>query len=960
MARKRSLLHITLQPILKRVFWWKYHQKIIAILLSLLTLTLSITIPAKEKATATENTLNPTLPLTSQASNALELEKLGNSYYEAGHFSEAVQVWQEAADAYGVKNEEGKNRNIINKAQALKSLGLYPEACNQITKIITSKFTCDQLIRNNKNFKDIKATHNTFTDSLPVEPSINKINSLRILGDILQRFDELELSDTVLKLSLEASKYYPEYQSAIFISLGNLERTRANKDRDLDYQKFISDIFSDKNFNSAGYILKLYKYANNYYNLAKEKAPLLTQIQAELNQLNLLVENKQWWVEHILKIQDKIENDYLEKSQKKLDEIITDKLIKIELILDKLPQNREATYAYINFSSSLINLNLINIKSDINKEYFPSQKIAKFLSTAIQRATNLKDKQAEVFARGSLARLYEQQVSRTENLTQQDNINLNIAKKLTEQALFLSNEINADGRQMRYRHRHLLGRILKAQGDIKGALLSYAEAWNILQSLRADLVTNVDNQFSFRQNVEPIYREFIDLLLQAYRDKNRDKKGFDKLVLIKMEDETSKNLLDIARLVMESLQLAELDNFFQEPCSPPIDKPLEIDKIDQNNKINPDVAVIYPIILKNRLEIIVSRSGKTTSYYSVVEEDTVKKYLEDFARIIYNKTALIEDSSWQIYTGGGTNRDKEFEDNEDKIKKHSQLIYDWLIGRLEDNNQLVPNENTDLTLVFVLDRAFQKIPISALYDKISGKYLIQKYKIVLNLGRKLIAPKPISRKNIKILAAGTSEGQGIINYPPFEGLEGVKDELDNIEKLEVDKTVLRDENFNKNNLQTQIKTSPTIVHLATHGVFSSNREQTFIVTGDNKNNNDDKIIKVDDLQNLLNPDGVRRKNIELLVLSACQTASGDERAALGMAGVVIRSQANSAIASLWSISDKATVDLMNEFYKNLITNNTNKQSRADALRNAQLHLLGDTKYKHPFYWAPFVLVGNWL
>ncbi|GJD15487.1 hypothetical protein RIVM261_004430 [Rivularia sp. IAM M-261] len=903
MARKRFLFYLTVQSILISI---------------LFTFVLSII-----------------APIPSQASNALKLEQQGNSYYEAGRFAEAVKVWQQAADAYK-KDEEGKNRNLINKAQALQSLGLYPEACNQITQLFIKNLTCDQLIKNNKNSNDIKIVHKKFINSLQVHANINKVISLRLLGDILQKLDELELANTVLQTSLEASKQYPEYQSIIYISLGNLKRIKASKNRNsLDYKIIVSNILDeDANFNTADFTLNLYQQAMSNYDLAKKQSSILTQTQAELNQISLLVENKQWWAEQIIKIN----KDDLERLQLKLDNILAQKLPKVELNLEKLPQNREAIYAYINFSNSLIELNR-------NKKYYPEQKIAKILSTAIQKSRNLGDKQAETLALGSLARLYELQVPETGNLTQQDKLNLDTAKKLTEQALSLSNEINADRRQILYRHRHQLGRILKTQGDIKAALSSYAEAWNILQSLRADLVTNTDNQFSFRQNVEPIYREFIDLLLQA----DRNKIDFEQLVL-QTEGKPLKSPLDTARLVMQSLQLAELDNFFQEPCSPPVAKPVQIDKIDQN------AVVIYPIILKNRLEVILYRSGQTTSNYFPVNEDEVKNTLESLASIIYNNTELKSDSALLINSGGNLDTDEfqqqKLERNKKEFLESSERVYDWLIKPLEENNQLDPNNVK--TLVFLLDRAFQKIPIAALHDNISQKYLIEKYNVVLNLGQELVETKPVSRSNMKILAAGVSETQ-YIGKEPFPGLRGVEKELNSIkqfEKVGVATTILPNKNFNQKNLQTQIKTSPTIVHLATHGVFSSNRERTFLVTGNNST------INVDDFQNLLNPqDSINNKNIELLVLSACQTASGDEKAALGMAGVVIRSEASSTIASLWSVSDDATVELMKEFYHNLITR---KLSRAEALRNAQISLLKIQKFNHPFYWAPFVLVGNWL
>jgi CHAT domain-containing protein len=139
-----------------------------------------------------------------------------------------------------------------------------------------------------------------------------------------------------------------------------------------------------------------------------------------------------------------------------------------------------------------------------------------------------------------------------------------------------------------------------------------------------------------------------------------------------------------------------------------------------------------------------------------------------------------------------------------------------------------------------------------------------------------------------------------------------------------------------------------IVHLATHGQFSSQAENTFLLTWEGR-------IQAKDLDQLLR-DRQNRPPIELLILSACQTATGDKRAALGLAGVAVRSGARSTIASLWSVQDDSTATLITQFYKAL------KQpgiTRSEALRQAQLSLLRSPDYQHPYYWAPFVLVGNW-
>jgi CHAT domain-containing protein len=138
-----------------------------------------------------------------------------------------------------------------------------------------------------------------------------------------------------------------------------------------------------------------------------------------------------------------------------------------------------------------------------------------------------------------------------------------------------------------------------------------------------------------------------------------------------------------------------------------------------------------------------------------------------------------------------------------------------------------------------------------------------------------------------------------------------------------------------------------MIHLATHGRFSSDPRQTFIVTDGGKS------LDLNSLRSMLKQ---APNALDLLVLSACETATGDRRAALGLAGTAIRSGAASTLASMWSVDDRSTAQLMQKFYVTLTQ--TNRVSKAEALRVAQRETR--QQYPHPYYWASFVLVGNWL
>jgi CHAT domain-containing protein len=140
-----------------------------------------------------------------------------------------------------------------------------------------------------------------------------------------------------------------------------------------------------------------------------------------------------------------------------------------------------------------------------------------------------------------------------------------------------------------------------------------------------------------------------------------------------------------------------------------------------------------------------------------------------------------------------------------------------------------------------------------------------------------------------------------------------------------------------------------IVHIASHGVFGHDIDSTFIMTYD-------ELLTLDGLQALLRRTREHGQPIELLTLSACQTAEGDDRAPLGMSGSALKAHARSALGTLWPVADESAKQVMDGFYRRLAAGGL---TRVQALRQAQLALLQQTQRSHPFHWAPFVLIGDW-
>ena len=240
--------------------------------------------------------------------------------------------------------------------------------------------------------------------------------------------------------------------------------------------------------------------------------------------------------------------------------------------------------------------------------------------------------------------------------------------------------------------------------------------------------------------------------------------------------------------------------------------------------------------------------------------------------------------------------------------------------------------------------ALRNTPMAALYD--GEQYLIEHYAVALSPGLQLLGPSPLQANKLTALLAGLTMARH-----GFSALINVENELKTVDSL-IDSHLLLDEDFTTERLtQTVVGSDRPIVHLATHGQFSSTAQETFVLAWD-------KPILVNQLSALLKAGDLSRSDpIELLILSACETATGDSRAALGLAGMALQSGTRSTLASLWHLDDASGAAFIGLFYEELKRPNTTK---AKALQAAQLEFLKDPNNRHPSHWSAYVLVGNWL
>ncbi|NJN08149.1 MAG: hypothetical protein HC815_09180 [Richelia sp. RM1_1_1] len=467
---------------------------------------------------------------------AQALNTQGKLQLAQGKAETALKTWEEATKVYQKAGDEaGVIGSQINQTQALQTLGFYRRAQNILENLENS----------------LEKQPNSL---LKIKELLSLGNTQRVIGKIKKSQEVLEqakkLAEQLRSAMLPLS---PQLVAETLLSLGNTYQTLANNENGQNNQ---AEEFTQK-------ALEAYSEA------AEISISPTIKVQAQLNKLRLLV--------------DKGNKEQLLEAQKLWTQLPSE--------LEQLPLSRQKVYARINLAQSLIKIREIEVtkvadnKSEEKLSPNPSWlQVAEIVKTGVEEAKTLEDNRAQAYALGTLGSLYEKTAQFSE------------AQKLSEQAVQLAEGISAS--DIAYRWRWQLGRIYKARGNSEQAKGAYKQAINHLKSLRNDIASiSRDVQFSFREEVEPVYREYVSLLLPQTAS-----------------TQASQANLKEARDVMESLKIAELDNFFRRACLDVEDKPVSL------NEIDPTAAVIYPIILPDRLAVIVSLSNQQSKLKQDKEE----------------------------------------------------------------------------------------------------------------------------------------------------------------------------------------------------------------------------------------------------------------------------------------------------------------------------------------------------
>jgi filamentous hemagglutinin family protein len=277
----------------------------------------------------------------------------------------------------------------------------------------------------------------------------------------------------------------------------------------------------------------------------------------------------------------------------------------------------------------------------------------------------------------------------------------------------------------------------------------------------------------------------------------------------------------------------------------------------------------------------------------------------------------------------------------------AQQLYHWFMAPVQAELQTRRITN----LVMIVDVGLRSLPFAALHD--GTRFLVEQYSLGLMPSLSLTDTRYEDVRQAQVLGLGISESTG--NLSP---LPAVTTEITNLSQLWRSQLLFNQEATLQNLTTTRSQTPYGIVHLATHANFETGALNNSFIQFWNQR------LRLDQVQQL----GLNNPQVQLLVLSACDTALGDREAELGFAGLAVKTGVKTAIASLWSVSDTATTSLMTRFYQDLRAT----PIKAEALRQAQLAFIrpnhttptADTptaiskELSHPYFWAGFTVIGS--
>jgi CHAT domain-containing protein len=379
--------------------------------------------------------------------------------------------------------------------------------------------------------------------------------------------------------------------------------------------------------------------------------------------------------------------------------------------------------------------------------------------------------------------------------------------------------------------------------------------------------------------------------------------------------EAERKALREARDAMESFRTWEVNDFYRDDCvNLALSKARDLDRIGDE-----EVAVVYVIPLEDRVELLIGHDRGLRRFTSAVSGEALLASARRFRHHLESGGAKAE-----LYEEAG-----------------------WLYRQLIEPAVGLLRERGVHHLVFVPDGSLGNVPLGALYDTPNKRFLLEDFSVSVAPNLSLLEATEDSEGGAPLFAGGLSESvQGFSAIPEVAG------ELERVSGLYAQRQVLLNGQFTSEAIRTSLTNSTAdIVHLASHGEFLGRAGGCFLLTHDGR-------VTLDDLEVMIRPRKYVGTPVNLLCLSACRTAAGDDRAALGLAGASVKSGARSVLATLWYVKDDSTAEIMTGFHRYL-RDHPKGRGKAEALRHAQLEFLQRDRSTHPTRWAPFILVGSW-
>ena len=544
------------------------------------------------------------------------------------------------------------------------------------------------------------------------------------------------------------------------------------------------------------------------------------------------------------------------------------------------------------------------------------------------------------------------------------------------------------------------------------AIVFYKQSVNIIENIRQDLrKLPREQQASYTQTVAGTYRRLASLLLEKNRvmealqvldllkvrelqDYVRNVQGNERTVKgIELFPQEQKIIQDytaiqapVIRLGTELAELRKLQTltptqqqriqeiekiqaqtnqqmseFLKSPAVLALSQQIQQTAPQQNltlsaykdlqtrlNRLGKRIALFYTLVLDDRLELVLLPPGKPPIRRSVaIKRTELEKMIQTFRQ--------------------------DLQDPNSQVKETAQKLYSQLIKPIESELQQADVQS----IIYAPDGQMRYIPLAALYD--GKQWLTERYQINYLTALALTKLEPESTHDPRVLAGAFTQGNYSVQAAGqtfnFQGLPFAKTEVEGLSAAIPNTTKLFDKAFNRDAILSQIK-NYSIVHMATHAVFVKGApENSFILMGDGNR------INLKEIEEWKLPD------VTLVVLSACQTALGGELGngleILGFGYQLQRTGVRASIASLWEVSDGGTQTLMDALYARL---KSGKMTKAEALHEAQISLIrgknqssGKTRssvriesgnsgqnapisrnLSHPYYWSPFILIGNGL